>query len=59
MFCTTNIVLDAVAKEDASGRGAAASASGPRQGARQSAADEDEDDRRYEGEGVVADDDEY
>ncbi|KAI1256277.1 hypothetical protein MGN70_002440 [Eutypa lata] len=49
---------DAVAKEDAGTRGSA-SASGYRQGRRQSAAEEDEDDRRYEGDGIVADDDEY
>lgn len=54
----TNSVSDAVAKEDAGTRGSA-SASGYRQGRRQSAAEEDEDDRRYEGDGIVADDDEY
>ncbi|KAI0012809.1 Elf1-domain-containing protein [Xylariaceae sp. FL0662B] len=50
---------DAVAKGDAAGRGSA-SAPAQRPGARQSAAgrypDEDEDDRRYEGEGIVGDD---
>lgn len=52
--------LDAVAKEDANAR-ASESTAGYRQGTRQPAADggDEEDDRRYEGEGIVADDDEY
>ncbi|RYP41140.1 hypothetical protein DL769_011639 [Monosporascus sp. CRB-8-3] len=51
--------LDAVAKEDAGGR-ISSSTSGHRQGMRQSAADADEDeDGGYEGEGIVADDDDY
>lgn len=56
----TNTPLDAVAKEDA-GRRESGSAPGYRQGARQPGAGayEDEDDRGYEGEGIVADDDEY
>ena len=56
----TNMLLDAVAKEDA-GRRESGSAPGYRQGARQPGAGayEDEDDRGYEGEGIVADDDEY
>ncbi|KAF3065248.1 Transcription elongation factor 1 like protein [Daldinia childiae] len=52
---------DAVAKDDTTG-GASGSAPGYRLGSKQSAAgryDDDEDDRGYEGEGVVGDDDEY
>ncbi|KAI0852273.1 Elf1-domain-containing protein [Daldinia vernicosa] len=52
---------DAVAKDDTAG-GASGSAPGYRLGSKQSAAgryDDDEDDRGYEGEGVVGDDDEY
>ncbi|KAI2641800.1 Elf1-domain-containing protein [Hypomontagnella submonticulosa] len=51
---------DAVAKDDAGGT-TSASASGYRMGSKQSAAgryDDDEDDRRYEGEGIVPDDEE-
>ncbi|ORY72036.1 transcription elongation factor [Pseudomassariella vexata] len=53
---------DAVAKEAGGSRGGP-STSSARPGARQSAADryanDDEDDRRYAGEGIVEDDDEY
>ncbi|KAI0119239.1 Elf1-domain-containing protein [Daldinia grandis] len=52
---------DAVAKDNTTG-GASGSAPGYRLGSKQSAAgryDDDEDDRGYEGEGVVGDDDEY
>lgn len=47
---------DAVAKDDTVGRGSGSSAN---RGTRQPAGDDDEDDRRYEGDGIVADDDEY
>lgn len=56
----TYSVVDAVAKDDAGGT-TSASASGYRMGSKQSAAgryDDDEDDRRYEGEGIVPDDEE-
>jgi transcription elongation factor Elf1 len=49
---------DAVAKEGAGGR-EPGSASAHRQSAKQRAQDDDEDDRRYEGDGIVGDDDEY
>lgn len=53
------LFTDAVAKEEASAPARPAASSSR---ARQSADDrygDDEDDRRYEGEGIVADDDEY
>ncbi|KAG4217174.1 hypothetical protein PC116_g34345 [Phytophthora cactorum] len=53
--------LDAVAKDDTAAA-ASGSGSGYRLGSKQSAAgryDDDEDDRRYEGEGIVGDDEEF
>lgn len=54
---------DAVAKEAANDRATGSSTSHARPGARAPIAnreiDDEEDDRRYEGEGIVADDDDY
>ncbi|OTA61156.1 Elf1-domain-containing protein [Hypoxylon sp. EC38] len=51
---------DAVAKEDNAGK-LSGSSTAPRSGSKQTAAgryDDDEDDRRYEGDGIVGDDEE-
>ncbi|KAK6075323.1 hypothetical protein SCUP234_07769 [Seiridium cupressi] len=50
---------DAVAKEEAAGAPRALASSSQARQTAEDRYDDDEDDRRYEGEGIVADDDEY
>lgn len=60
-YMDIDVCTDAVAKEDNAEPGytGTASSGGARRAGRSTIAEDDEDGRTYEGEGVVADDDEY